>query len=201
MLYISHRVNTIKELLEMSPFGVEIDLRDDTNGRIYLEHEPFIGGEDFEEYLKCFRGSFMILNIKSERIEERVLELVKKYKIPFYFFLDSSFPMIHLLSEKGIHDIALRYSEFEGKDTLKNMAGRCGWIWVDCFSRLPLTYDNYIEFKDMGYRICIVSPELQGQSEKITEYGTYLLREKIIPDAVCTKQYNIPIWKKIFGEG
>lgn len=200
MLYISHRINTVRELSELRPDGVELDLRDDTDGRIYLEHEPFRRGEDFEEYLKCFRGSFMILNIKSERIEERVLELVKKYGVPSCFFLDSSFPMIYLLSERGIRDIALRYSEFEGKDTIRAMAGRCGWIWVDCFSRFPLTREDFLEFKDMGYRICIVSPELQGQQEKLSAYGEYLVRENIIPDAVCTKHYNIPAWKKIFGE-
>ncbi len=200
MLYISHRINTVGELSALNSDGVELDLRDDTDGKIYIEHEPFKRGEYFEDYLKCFHGGFMILNIKSERIEERVLELVKKYGVSDYFFLDSSFPMIYLLSEKGIHDIALRYSEFEGKDTIKAMAGRCRWIWVDCFSRLPITHADHLEFKDMGYKICIVSPELQGQPEKIAEYGEYLVRENITPDAVCTKQYNIPAWKKIFGE-
>ena len=71
----------------------------------------------FEEYLKHYDHGTMILNIKSERIEFRVLELLKKYKVEKYFFLDSSFPMIYLLSEQGEKNIALRFSEFEGLDT------------------------------------------------------------------------------------
>ena len=55
----------------------------------------------------------MILNIKSERIEYKVLNLLQKYNINNYFFLDSSFPMIYQLSEEGEKNIAVRYSEFE----------------------------------------------------------------------------------------
>ena len=33
--------------------GVEIDLRDGPDGKIYLEHNPFSQGEDFEEYINC----------------------------------------------------------------------------------------------------------------------------------------------------
>ena len=80
----------------------------------------------------------MILNIKSERIEHKALEMIANHDVKDYFFLDSSFPMIKLLSDMGEHKIALRFSELEGLDTIRNMAGKADWIWVDCFTRLPI---------------------------------------------------------------
>jgi hypothetical protein len=39
-----------------------------------------------------------------------------------------------------------------------------------------------------------VSPELQGQSEKIQQYRQQLIDNNIIPDAICCKEYNIFEW-------
>ena len=135
MEFIAHRINTLKELKEPdTSYGVELDLRDDLNGRVYISHNPFEPGEDFEEYLKHYQHGTMILNVKSGRIEHKILELLKQYDIQNYFFLDSSFPMIKLLSDLGEHNIALRFSELEGLDTIRNMAAKAKWVWVDCFS-------------------------------------------------------------------
>ena len=125
MEFIAHRINNIDELKELSlEYGVELDLRDDLNGNLYMQHDPFIEGVNFEEYIKEYKHGTMILNIKSERIEHKVLELISKYNITKYFFLDSSFPMIKLLSDMGERNIAIRFSEFEGMDTLRKMAGK-----------------------------------------------------------------------------
>ncbi len=197
--YIAHRINTVRELHEVPcEYGVELDLRDDCDGSIYINHDPFVRGESFEEYLKIYsqnqRGT-MILNVKSERIEHKVLELIKKYGIEKYFFLDSSFPMIKLLSDSGGKNIALRFSEYEGMDTALAMKNKIDWVWVDCFSILPLNKMVYSKLKELNYKICVVSPELQGQPEKIEEYGRYMADNGIVPDAVCTKQCNIEKWK------
>lgn len=98
MKFIAHRINTVEELKKIpTEYGVELDLRD-RGERLILQHDPFKDGEDFEEYLKHYHHGLMILeNIKSERIEHRVLELVHKYNVREYFLLDSSFPMIFLL--------------------------------------------------------------------------------------------------------
>lgn len=196
MEFIAHRINTMEELEQLdSQYGVELDLRDDLTGRIYISHNPFEPGPDFEDYLKAYHHGIMILNIKSERIEHKILELLKQYKISRYFFLDSSFPMIKLLSDMGEKNIALRYSEYEGIDTLLHMQGKVSWVWVDCFTRMPLNQADYIMLKDMGYQLCMVSPELQGQPEKIEPYKKQLEDHEIILDAVCTKAYHIDTWK------
>ena len=197
--FIAHRVNTLDELKVLpSEYGVELDLRDDLSGRIYIQHNPFEDGEDFEpyaeEYGKNHNGT-MILNVKSERIEHKILEIIKKYKIKNYFFLDSTFPMIKLLSDKGEKNIAVRYSEYEGMDTVRAMAGKINWIWVDTFTCLPVNHKIFKEMKNLGYKLCLVSPELQGQEEKISIYKEQLLKESIVFDAICTKKHNISRWK------
>ncbi|MGG7147374.1 hypothetical protein ACQPVA_11270 [Clostridium butyricum] len=200
MDFISHRVNKKEELLKLPhEYGVEIDLRDDLSGRIYIQHDPFKDGEDFEEYLKEYRHGTLILNIKSERIEHKILELIKKYKIKDYFFLDSTFPMIKLLSENGEKNIAIRYSEFEGMDTVRVMSGKVEWIWVDCFTKLPINNEIYKEMKNLGYKLCLVSPELQGQEEKIEEYAKQIKDEEVQFDCICTKSYCIEYWKKYYN--
>lgn len=195
MEFIAHRINKKEELEKVSrEYGVEIDLRDNVDGTIYINHDPFVLGENFENYLKEYDHGTMILNIKSERIELKILELLKKYNIKNYFFLDSSFPMIKLLSDKGEKNIALRYSEYEGLDTLEKMQGKVNWVWVDCFNKLPIDNEIYKKIKNMGYKLCLVSPELQGQPERLKLYAKQIEGEKIKFDAICTKEYNINKW-------
>jgi len=194
MEYIAHRINTINDLKNTpTRYGVEIDIRD-FNDRIILQHDPFVDGEDFENYLHHYKHGTMILNVKSERIEHRTLELLKKYNIKNYFFLDCSFPMIYLLSSQGEKNIALRFSELEGLDTIVNMAGKVKWIWIDCFTTLPINSENFKLLKNKGYNLCLVSPELQGQEDKIISYKSYLFKNDIHLDAICTKSFNIKKW-------
>lgn len=195
--YIAHRVNTIHELKKIpSEYGVELDLRDDLEGNLYLSHNPFEEGESFESYLREYHHGTMILNVKSERIEHKILELLEKYAVKDYFFLDSSFPMIKLLSDMGERNIAVRYSEYEGIDTVERMAGKVDWVWVDTFSCLPLDKESYKRIKALGYKLCLVSPELQGQPEKLMKYAKQITENDICFDAVCTKVYRIREWMK-----
>lgn len=195
MEFIAHRINTCEELQKLpTEYGVELDLRDHGDD-IILQHDPFKSGEKFEDYLKYYNHGTMILNIKSERIEHRVLELIKKYNVKKYFFLDSSFPMIYLLSKQGEQNIALRFSEFEGLDTILNMTGKVNWVWVDCFSKLPIDSQTFQLLRKHNFKLCFVSPELQGQPEKLLEYKKYLEEHQLKFDAICTKTYGIDLWK------
>lgn len=199
MQYIAHRINTAAQLREVPPaYGVELDARDGLDGRIYLQHDPFTAGEDFEEYLKEYRPhGTMIVNVKSERLELKARELLQKYGVEDYFFLDCSFPMVKLLTDMGERRIALRYSELEGMDTLRNMAGLIDWVWVDCFTKMPLTHTDYCELKDMGYKLCLVSPDLVGREQEITAYRGLIDERGIGFDAVCGKIYNAGQWLKV----
>ena len=143
MIIVNHRVNSIEKLKSTPPeYGVEIDLRP-YNEKIILNHEPFQDGEDFEEFLKTYNHKLLILNVKSEGIEEKVLELVKKYNINNYFFLDVTFPFMVKYINKGIKNFAARFSEFESINTCLNLIGMVEWIFVDNFTRLPIENNSF----------------------------------------------------------
>ena len=198
-MLISHRINSTRELAATpSQYGIEVDLRDAGN-EIVLSHDPFCVGESFADFLNGYHHRFIILNIKSERIEWRVLELLKKHGIGDFFFLDCSFPMIHLLSLKGETRVAMRYSEFEGLDSIRLARNKISWIWVDCFTHTPLTFATYAEIKAMNLKVCLVSPELQGQPEKVAAHIAYFQSEQIRPDMVCSKLHYLEQWQLLFN--
>lgn len=195
--FICHRINKLNELDKIDKqFGVEIDLRDKNNSRnLILSHDPFLDGELFEEYLKKYMNNTLILNIKSERIELECLELLKKYNIKNYFFLDSSFPMIYLLNKQfKNNNIACRFSEYENIELFLDNKDMFSTIWVDCFTEFPLNKNIYDLIKKEQKKICIVSPELQKKPEKIGIYRDYIIENNMIPDMICTKDYNIYQW-------
>ncbi len=191
MLMIAHRINTTKQLLAVPPeYGIEVDLRDHGD-RIVLQHDPFIqpGAEDFGDFLQSYHHRLIILNIKSERIEHRVQKMMLEFGIENYFFLDSSFPMMRLLADQGESRQAIRFSEFEPIEYTLAMAGKVAWAWIDCFTRLPITSMNYGLLK-RNFRLCLVSPELQGRSvDTIPEFMQQLGPYEI--DAVCTKRPDL----------
>jgi len=200
MIYIAHRINTIPELKLISPeYGIEVDIRDHPTQGVILCHDPFPSGgiTRLENFLKHFKHKMMIVNVKSERIEHEALKLLKKSGIENFFFLDSSFPMVYKLAKtENENRIALRFSEIEGLDTLENMKDCVKWVWVDCFTSFPLTKSISDKLKQWNYKICIVSPELQGHSiEKITDFSNKIRGEGVHIDAICTKHYNINMWK------
>ncbi len=195
MQYIAHRINELENLRQLpEKFGAEIDLRD-RGERLILQHDPFKDGEDAEPFFAAYRHGTLILNVKSERIEHRVLELMRKYQIENFFFLDSSIPMIVNLSRQGEKRMAVRYSEYETLDTVLKFAGLVDWVWIDCFTKLFLPRPELQRLKEAGFKVCLVSPELQGRPEDIQMYKQQIAREDLVLDAVCTKRHNIELWQ------
>ena len=186
MLYIAHRINTVAQLRKVpAHYGIEVDLRD-RGRRLILQHDPFADGEDFERLLAEYRHRLIILNVKSERIEPHVLELLKRYRVQDYFFLDCSFPMIRWLVSQGERKIAVRFSDFEPADMALALAGQIEWLWADCFTRMPFDPASYGRLRT-AFKICAVSPELQGRPyEQINSYCAQLGPYPV--DAVCTKR-------------
>ena len=183
MLFIAHRINTVEELKSTpTNFGVEIDIRD-RGERLILQHDPYKDGVDFEFWLESYNHKLLICNIKSEGVEYRVIELLKRKGIVDYFFLDSSLPMIMKLNKLGETKIAIRYSEVEPRELAMKFIGKCDWLWVDCFSHYPEIDD---ELK-MYFKVCLVGPTLQLHDWKIEEeWKSYC--------AVCDKKYKYENW-------
>ena len=195
MKFYAHRINTINELSKISSSdGVEIDLRA-YKDEIILAHDPFMMGESFENFLEHYGHSGLILNVKSERIEFKVLELLKKYQIKDYFFLDSSIPMSNLLFNKaGETNIAVRFSELEPLEGILPFAHKAKWVWVDCFTKFILTKEIEEKIHELGFKICLVSPELQGREEDIEKYVKTVNANGLCIDAICTKIRNKEKW-------
>ena len=192
MLFIAHRINAAAQLRQTpQEYGVELDLRD-RGERLIVQHDPFANGEDFADYLREYHHGLMILNIKSERIEPRVLEIVRNHNVRDYFFLDCSFPMIRYLVAQGEHRIAVRFSEFEPIESALALAGQVDWAWIDCFTKMPLDPISYARLKQ-HFKLCGVSPELQGRSvETIADYAQQLAPFPL--DAICTKRPDL--WRE-----
>lgn len=189
MNIIRHRRNTHEELAEISTgHGAEIDIRSQ-GSTLVLHHEPFEAGTLFEEWLENYRHGTLILNTKEEGLEDRVLALMRKHRIDDFFFLDQSFPFLVKTARTGESRCAVRVSEFETIDTALSLAGKVQWVWVDCFTRFPLDRASASLLKENGFKLCIVSPELQGRMElsDMNEIVAAISDAGVVPDAVCTK--------------
>lgn len=176
-------------------YGVEVDIR--SNGdRLIIHHDPYVAGESFDKWIKFYRHGTLILNVKEEGLEPQLIRLMVENGITDYFFLDQSFPFLIKWAEAAVHRCAVRVSEFESIETALKLAGIVDWVWVDCFTCFPLTGQEAKRLKDAGFKVCLVSPELQGHDANagILEL-IWLLRERnILADAVCTKYPDV--WEK-----
>ncbi|WP_435086301.1 hypothetical protein ACIJYD_00870 [Candidatus Pelagibacter bacterium nBUS_33] len=86
MDYIAHRINSISKLKKLNPdYGIEIDIRDDKKDLVVV-HDPFRKGIKLKHYLKYYNHKLIIANIKSERIEDEVIKMFKKFNVNNFFF-------------------------------------------------------------------------------------------------------------------
>lgn len=199
MEVILHRRNTIVDLENADcNFGVEIDIRSYGNNLV-LQHEPFTDGILFEVWLENFNHGTLIINVKEEGLEPRLLAILSKYKIENYFILDESFPYIIKWSRRGLKKFALRLSDLEHSLTAGSLIERelmVEWVWLDCFD-LKCPDPKLIKYlKQAGVKTCIVSPELHildqpARWERVIdsfllEFGKF----DESPTAVCTKLPN-----------
>ncbi|MDR2548596.1 MAG: hypothetical protein LBD10_00050 [Desulfobulbus sp.] len=187
---IQHRRNTIAELEATdSRYGIEVDIR--SYGQdLVTHHDPFVKGPLFADWLHSFHHNTLILNVKEEGLEERVLELMRLHGIKNFFFLDQSFPFLVKTAKTGERRCAVRVSEFESVETALTLAREVDWIWVDCFSKFPLDGASAKRLKAAGFKLCLVSPELQGRDafSEVPRLRELLHAERITPQAVCTKE-------------
>jgi len=193
---IAHRRNTIAELLATPPeFGVEVDIRSERD-RLIINHEPFTPGEPFEEWIDNYRHGTLILNVKEEGLEKRLISDMKARRIEDYFFLDQSFPFLLKTSANGERRCAARVSEFESIDTALALAGKVDWVWVDCFSRFPLSREDWQRLVEARFRLCLVSPDLVGRisEEEILNQRRLFTEWGVEPDAVCVKLEMAHAW-------
>ncbi|MEL6473816.1 MAG: phosphatidylinositol-specific phospholipase C/glycerophosphodiester phosphodiesterase family protein [Pseudomonadota bacterium] len=193
MQIILHRLNTV-DALQAAPkqYGVEVDIRSREQDLI-IHHDPFAEGEAFERWIAAYDHKTLILNVKEEGLEDRLLAQMAKHGINDFFFLDQSFPFLRRTAVRGERRCAVRVSEYESVETALALAGQVDWVWVDCFTRWPLTRDDTRRLKTAGFRLCAVSPELQGRDAEleIPAYRAMIDQLGVELDAVCTKRADL----------
>ncbi len=189
MNLIIHRCNTLAQLLTTPiKYGVEVDIRS-FGEKLIIHHDPFVVGEDFNDWLDNYRHGTLILNVKEEGLEQRLLDLMEKKNIDNFFFLDQSFPFLIKTARQGERRCAVRVSEFESIDTALNLTKKVDWVWVDCFNQFPLSGEEAKCLRIAGFKLCLVSPELHQRFDpnEIPVLRALLIERGIVPDAVCTK--------------
>ena len=197
MKLIAHRRNTLNELNATAiKYGVEVDIRSKGN-ELIMHHDPFVSGESFETWLEAYQHGTLILNVKEEGLEAKLIELMAYYGIKDYFFLDQSFPFLIKWGNLGESRCAVRVSEFESIETALKLAGKVNWVWVDCFTHFSLSGADATRLQQAGFKLCLVSPELQGRDPNLEIPALInLLNERgITADAVCTKRMDL--WESI----
>lgn len=198
MIFVQHRANELQYLKKIpSKYGLEIDVRSIAK-KLIIQHDPLKKGLNFRHWLKHYNHKLLIINIKEEGLESSIIKVLKKSKIKNFFFLDQSFPFMlknsKLLSKKS----AVRFSEFENINTAIAVREYVKWVWIDCFTYLPINKNIIEKLKKANFKICIVSPELQGRKnfEEIKLILEIFKKIGTKPDAICTK--NIDMWEKAF---
>lgn len=207
MFIVQHRVNTIKDLGRVDKSrGIELDVRYHENDLI-LDHDPFSHHSKKTERLTSILEHWshegpIILNIKTEGIENKCIDLMSKYEIKSWFFLDLSMPFFVKYSKLKVghspgkfsgENLAVRYSEHEPIEYALSFKSFVKWVWIDSFTGKPVNHIKLKQLKDAGFSTCIVSPELQGfPVEDIEDFKSGIDFSYI--DSVCTKHPSI--WEK-----
>lgn len=194
MKIIAHQINTINQLKNLNKcFGVEVDIRTN-NDKLVIGHDAFAKYESFNDWLLQFNHQTLILNVKEEGLEEFLLLKMKLHNIKNFFILDQGFSNLIKTLNTGEKRCAVRLSEYESINTVLSLKGKIDWVWIDFFSKFPINSEIYEILKKNKFKLCIVSPELQGHNSSVCEeLKNYIKKNKMVFDAVCTKKLNF--WK------
>lgn len=194
MIIIVHRVNRIKQLKKIDRiYGVEVDIRSYQN-KLILSHDPNSRGDYLENYLKEFNHAILVANVKEAGIEKKILRLIKKYKIKKYFLLDVEFPFLYKATIKGQKNIAIRFSEKESIQTVKNFINKVSYVWIDTFKKFPINKENLSILNK--FNKCLVSPDRWQRAFEIKKYLKIIKRRNITIDYVMSSKKYIKMWEK-----
>jgi len=98
MAMYNGKENTVDGIKNYSKlgFGLELDLRYGKNG-VYLSHVPSEAGDLFEDVCKVLTNSKIriALHIKELEAVKQTLELLKKYSVKNFFFVNTDYKKIH----------------------------------------------------------------------------------------------------------
>ena len=189
MEIIAHRINTIDQLKNLNfNLGVEVDIRSNEKNLIIC-HDPFSDYINFKDWLSFYNHGTLVLNVKENGLEEELLKTLQDFKKENFFILDQAFPYLINTIESGEKRCAIRLSEYESINTVLSLKDKLNWVWIDFFTKFPLDFEIYKVLKKHNFKLCIVSPELQGHKNSVClELKNYIKSNEMNFDAVCTKK-------------
>ena len=115
MIIIHHRINSVRDLKRVQDTnGIEVDVRYHEN-ELILEHDPYEHHNKKNTSLKDLlvrwnNSGPIILNLKSEGIEDECIKIMEEYGINNWFFLDMSMPILVKYSDLAHKRIPRRFS-------------------------------------------------------------------------------------------
>lgn len=156
-------------------YGTETDLRD-LDGEIIICHDLPTNSDtsiiSFIDMLDIFNQysthPTLALNIKSDGLQDKIIEILQDKSVDNYFLFDMSVPD-HLVSIKKGLKCYTRHSEFE---TTPSLYEQSDGVWLDCFLGDWIDSAVIQEHLNNGKRICIVSPELHKR-DPLTAWEKY----------------------------
>ncbi len=195
MEIIAHRINTINKLKNLNiNLGVEIDIRSNEKDLIIC-HDPFSDYINLKDWLSFYNHGTLILNVKENGLEEELLKTMKSFKKENFFILDQSFPYLINTINNGEKRCAVRLSEYESIKSVLSLKEKLNWVWIDFFTKFPVDFEIYTILKKHNFKLCIVSPELQGHANsKCLDLKNFIKSNKMYFDAVCTKK--VKFWEE-----
>ena len=191
---IAHRICTIEEIKSLPhSVGLEFDIHA-YKDELKVCHDPFVDGFKLSDFLnECHNRGTLAINIKEEGIEIDVINAAKSAKINNFFLFDVPFPQITRLGEQNKEYMCLRYSDIEKLD-LDICSKFAKFLWIDTFSgNLWMEKLEYTRLKELGYKLCFVSPEVHRPAKGNTVIFSQAVRSLISADNsssdfICTKE-------------
>ena len=171
-------------------FGTETDIRD-LNGDLVISHDPTVLERDYltvREFFMLYRsigdGLQLALNIKSDGLQEKLMELINEFNISNYFVFDMSIPDTIGYLNYNAH-VFTRQSEYEFDPALYSQAVG---VWMDEFNQSWIEEGNIHNHILNGKKVCIVSPELHKRDYKKewSKYKAIFLSDEASEISICT---------------
>lgn len=146
-------------------FGIETDVRD-YKGELVIAHDlPDEKSPKLSDFFKLYKefddNLILALNIKSDGLQKKLLELLKKYKISSYYVFDMSIPDSIAYKNFGFKFLSRR-SEHEPDPSFYI---DCDGIWLDCFNDIWYSESVLMEYLADNKKVFVVSPELHKRDK------------------------------------
>lgn len=171
-------------------FGTETDIRD-LNGELVISHDPptidcqYLTVADFFKIYKIWGdGLQLALNIKSDGLQRKLMQLIIDFNITNYFVFDMSIPdTIGFI--KNNTKFFTRQSEYEIDPAFYTQADG---VWLDEFNGHWIDDEVIQKHIKNGKKVCIVSPELHKRAFNIEwdNYKNIFLKDSEHKISICT---------------